>query len=206
MYTMLNRVLSLMLLGLFLAGSVAVAQTPAGREQQAIRTMLQQRDAQIKSIVRGKPNLSDAERDRLRAVVNDVIDFEAMGRQALGAQWNDLTAAQRRDFVETFAGVVRAQSLADLDLYRADVRIGEITVQGQTATARTTASVQRQGKTVSAEVDYTLRKAGDRWLVTDFAIDEVSTAQGYQRSFQRILRQRGFDGLMTSLRNRLERG
>jgi phospholipid transport system substrate-binding protein len=202
---MLNRFIPLLIL-VALAFSVAAAPATAQREEQAIRTMLQQRDRQIKEIVRGRNALTEADREKLRTVVNDVMDFEAMGRTALGDQWGQLNAQQRRDFVSVFAGVVRTQSLADLDIYRADVTVRDVTVQGNTATARTTATIQRQGKPVSAAVDYTLQKQGDRWLVTDFTLDNVSTAVGYQRSFQRILRQRGFDGLMTSLRSRLERG
>ena len=36
-------------------------------------------------------------------------------------------------------------------------------------------------------------------------IDDVSTAGSYNRQFQRIINQKGFESLMTSLRKRAER-
>lgn len=177
---------------------------PASAQSGEIEQMLRERDAEIKAILGdGAPN--DAQRDRLRDVVNDVIDFEAMAREALGPYWSDLTAAQRTDFVEAFGGVVRAQSLADLDLYRARVTYGDVDVNGATAVAQTTA---RSGD-VDAAVVYDLVKQGDAWYVTDIRIDGVSTVEGYANSFQRVMKRQGveagYDRLMTSLRKRLER-
>ena len=37
------------------------------------------------------------------------------------------------------------------------------------------------------------------------SIDDVFTAESYNRQFQRIIRSRGFDYLMTTLRKRAER-
>ena len=177
---------------------------PASAQSGEIEQMLRERDAEIKAILGdGAPNA--AQRDRLRDVVNDVIDFEAMAREALGPYWSDLTAAQRADFVEAFGGVVRAQSLADLDLYRANVTYGDVDVDGTTAVAQTSA---RSGD-VDAAVVYDLAKKDNAWYITDIEIDGVSTVEGYANSFQRVMKRQGveagYDRLMTSLQRRLER-
>ncbi len=188
---------------LFFALLLAV---PAQAQSGEIEQMLRQRDAEIKSILGDGRSVSDAQRDRLRAVVNDVIDFEAMARQALGPYWGDLSAAQRARFAEDFGGVIRAQSLADLDLYRARVTYGEIDVDGPRATAHTTA---RSGD-VNAAVVYALARKDGRWVVTDIVIDDVSTVGGYATSFQRVMKRQGieegYETLMASLRKRLARG
>jgi phospholipid transport system substrate-binding protein len=41
------------------------------------------------------------------------------------------------------------------------------------------------------------------WHVTDVSIDDVSTVEGYARSFQSMIRKRGFDALMQRLREKL---
>ena len=146
---MLHR-LPLALLALLLAA-------PAFAQGDAIEAMLRARDAEIKTIVGKQQNVTDAQRDRLRDVVNGVIDFEAMSRQALGPFWAQLSPAQRTDFVDVFGAVVRAQSLADLDLYRARVTYGDVDVNGTTAVAHTRA---RSGD-VDAAVDYALARKGD---------------------------------------------
>lgn len=194
---MLHRLLPLLAL-------VALLAAPATAQSGEIEQMLRERDAEIKAIL-GDGAPSGAQRDRLRDVVNDVIDFEAMAKAALGPYWSDLTAAQRADFVEAFGGVVRAQSLADLDLYRARVTYGAVDVNGSTAVAQTSA---RSGN-VDAAVVYDLAKKGDTWFVTDIRIDGVSTVDGYANSFQRVMKRQGveagYDRLMTSLQRRLER-
>lgn len=195
---MLHRLLPLLaLFALFIAA-------PVSAQSGEIEQMLRQRDAEIKAIL-GDGAPSDAQRDRLRDVVNDVIDFESMAREALGPYWSDLTPAQRSAFVEAFGGVVRAQSLADLDLYRARVTYGDVDVDGTTAVAHTSA---RSGD-VDAAVVYDLAKKNGAWFVTDIRIDGTSTVDGYANSFQRVMKRQGveagYDRLMTSLRKRLER-
>ena len=194
---MLHRTLPV-LLALLLAA-------PAFAQADEIERMLRARDAEIKAIVGTSGTIPDAKREQLRDVVNGVIDFEAMARQALGDFWNDLSPAQRTDFVEVFSEVVRAQSLADLGLYRARVTYGEVEVSGATATAYTTA---RSGD-VDAGVDYALARKDDTWVVTDIVIDGTSTVGGYATSFQRVMRRQGaeagFERLMESLRRRAAR-
>lgn len=194
---MLNRLLLLPLL-LLLA-------LPATAQDGEIEALLRTRDAEIKSIVGKQANVTDEQRDRLREVVNGVIDFEAMSRQALGEFWTELTPQQRTDFVAVFGDVVRAQSLADLELYRARVTYGDVDVDGEAAVAHTTA---RSGD-VDAAVDYALALNEGEWVVTDIVIDGTSTVEGYATSFQRVMKRQGveagYDRLMRSLRKRAAR-
>lgn len=176
---------------------------PASAQSDDIEQMLRQRDSEIKSILGTNANVTSTQRDRLREVVNGVIDFEAMAKQALGSYWSELSAAQRTAFVEAFGGVIRAQSLADLDLYRARVTYGDVKVEGATAVAHTMA---RSGD-VDAAVVYALARKDGAWYVTDIEIDEVSTVEGYATSFQRVMKRKGveegYERLMASLRKRL---
>lgn len=198
---MLNR-LTPVLLALL---AFAFAAAPASAQSGEIQQMLRQRDAEIKTILGPSGTPTAAQREKLRDVVNGVIDFEAMAKGALGPFWADLSPAQRTAFVDVFGGVVRAQSLADLDLYRARVTYGDVDVNGATALARTTA---RSGD-VNAAVDYALAKKGNAWCVTDIVIDGTGTVEGYATSFQRVMKRQGaeagYEKLMTSLRKRLAR-
>jgi phospholipid transport system substrate-binding protein len=55
---------------------------------------------------------------------------------------------------------------------------------------------------VRTPVWYALEKRGTGWVITDMAVDNVSTAESYRRSFQSVIRRRGFDGLLENLRRR----
>jgi phospholipid transport system substrate-binding protein len=64
-----------------------------------------------------------------------------------------------------------------------------------------------QRKNVRTPVIYKLyyEQENGEWVVIDFSIDDVSTADSYQRQFQNIIRKDGFDKLMNNLRKRASR-
>jgi phospholipid transport system substrate-binding protein len=182
-----------------LVSMMSPAMIMAQNPQAEIRALLTERDQDIKALL-GSPSatLSPEREARLRAVVNDIIDFEVMGEAALGSFWEPLTAAQRTDFTTVFADIVRAQSLADLDVYRSSVSIQAIEING----AQAVVSTQTTYQGITTPVVYKMVKQGNLWQVWDIILDDVSTVDGYARSFQAVVRRRGFDTLMESLRRK----
>ena len=167
--------------------------------------MMQQRDQEIKQAVKplidNPKTATDAQRARAASLINDQIDFEEIGRQALGPYWADLTEAQRTEFIDVFSTIVRSQSLADLTAYNAAVAYEEIRVDGDKAYVKTTASIEDKKITV----EYLLAiKEGDWWLY-DIILDKVGTIDGYATSFQTAIRKRGFDKFMELLYKRRDK-
>jgi len=188
------------LLLLFLGGTApAPAQQSGSSSTQAeIRQMLEERDQEIKSILSGDKNYNKEQRARLRELINGVLDFRAMAATALGTHWDTLGTDRRDQFVEVFQDVVRAQSMSDLDVYNSTVTYDQITVQGDSAYVRT--MTEYEG--TRTPVEYILKRRDDEWKAEDIIVDEVSTAEGYARSFQTVVRKRGFDALMERLRKK----
>lgn len=198
---MVCRTLSLLLALLVLVGAwgLPARAQDTGERAPEIRELLEQRDRQIKDVLDdGGSSFTDVQRAQLKGLINGLIDFEAMGRQALGPHWADLTTAQQEEFVAVFADVVRAQSLSDLEVYRSPVTYERIDVDGDSAYVHTTTVY----KSERIPVDYVLAFDADAWRAHDIVVDEVSTVGGYKRSFQTVVRKRGFDTLMTSLRKK----
>ncbi len=186
---------------LVLIGVLALSAPASAQQTQAdIRQMLEQRDRDIKARVGSGDEISDERKEELRSVINDVIDFQAMGEAALGRHWSRLTAEQQDEFVDTFSKIIRSQSLASLDVYRSEVTYDEITVTGENAHVVTTTIF----KNVPTKVEYELHYIGGAWIATDIILDEVSTVGGYARSFQSVIRKKGFDELMIKLYKKLE--
>ena len=187
--------------GVFLALlALSVGATPTwaqGQSTQAdIRQMLEERDQEIKSILEGGDNDYTAQqRERLKELINGVIDFRAMAQTALGTHWDTLSTDRREAFVDVFRDVVRAQSMSDLDVYNSRVTFDQITVQGDSAFVRTTTEYQG----TRTPVEYVLERRDSSWVAEDIIVDQVSTAEGYARSFQSVVRKRGFAVLMKSL-------
>lgn len=170
--------------------------------EQEIRQLLNERDAQIKELLGPKGNeYTQEQRDEIKDIVNDVIDFRSMASYALGNTFEEISEEERDEFVSLFSTIIRDNSLNRLDIYRAEVTYNNIDVTSDTAKVETIARLDN----VRTPVDYNLERKEGEWVVTDLIIDEVSTAESYNRQFQSIIRQRGFDALMDNLRRRAER-
>lgn len=164
-----------------------------------IQKLMDLRDKQIKELVGPEgTEHTDAQREKLKDIINGIIDYDAMARIALQETYNTITEAQRTEFVELFSTIIRNQSLNKLDIYRAQVAYNDIKVTGSKATVITTATLDN----VRTPVSYEMEKRGADWFITDMAIDNVSTAESYRRSFQNVIRRRGFDALMETVRKR----
>jgi phospholipid transport system substrate-binding protein len=194
---MLNRLLSILLFLVFVGGFVLEAN--AQDRSKEVKQLLEQRDREIKQLLGSKNTFTEEQKDKLKDVINAGIDFEAMGRTALGEHWSKITPAQRKEFVDVFSAIVRNQSLSNLDVYRAQVTYKSVTVKDNVAHVQTTTVY----KNVPTRVDYVLGLADGEWRVQDIVLDDVSTADGYARSFQTVVRKKGFDSLMASLHKKL---
>lgn len=178
---------------------LTLSGTVLAQGSSEIQKLMDQRDKQIKDLVGPEgTEHTDAQREKLKDIINGIIDYDAMARIALQETYNSITEAQRTEFVELFSTIIRNQSLNKLDIYRAQVAYNDIKVEGSKATVVTTATLDN----VRTPVSYEMEKRGSSWFITDMAIDNVSTAESYRRSFQNVIRRRGFDALMDTVRKR----
>lgn len=182
------------------AGMKDLPGEPQGGKE--IRELLESRDKEIKDLLGPEgTEYTDEQREKLKKIINGIIDFEAMASYALGDTYQKINSEQREEFVSLFSSIVRDQSLNRLDIYRAEVTYEEIRVANDTARVHTIARLED----VRTPVSYQMRKKESGWVITDMVIDEVSTKESYYRQFQNIIRQRGFDPLLESLRRRAAR-
>lgn len=183
----------ILVFGLFTIESVS-AQTSS-----EIRSLMDQRDKEIKVLVGPEgTDHTDEQKEKLKDIINGIIDYGAMAKIALESTYETISQEQRTEFIELFSTIIRNQSLNKLDIYRASVEYNQIDVENNTALVKTTATLDN----IRTPVSYSMEKRGDSWYITDMAIDNVSTAESYRRSFQNVIRRRGFDALLESLRKR----
>lgn len=190
-------ILTIIFFGLGLTSTVIAQQT-----SDSIKMMLEARDTQIKSILglEGSEYTED-QRDTLKSIINGVIDFEAMSRVALEDTFDTISEEQRVEFVDLFSSIIRDNSLTKLEIYRATITYKSISIDEDEALVQTLAELDE----VRTPVDYKMKWQGNEWVISDMSIDDVYTAESYNRQFQRIIARRGFDALMESLRKRAAR-
>jgi len=191
------RILLLLLITLLGSNSLY-----AQNADQQIKDLLESRDDQIKELMGPEgTEYTDDQRAELKTIINGIINFEAMAKEALDETYNTISEEQRNEFVDLFSTIVRDQSLNKLDIYRAKVTYTNISANGNEARVETLAELDD----VRTPVNYEMTNKEGEWVITDMEIDDVSTAGSYHRQFQRIINQKGFDSLMNSLRKRADR-
>lgn len=197
---MTTKYLKIIFTFLFVFG--LVANSNAQDKSGELKSFLENRDKEIKVLVGPEgTEYTDDQREELKELINGVIDFEAMGAYALQDTYGTLDESQKSEFVDLFSKIVRDQSLNKLDIYRAKVTYSDITFEGDVANVVTIAELDN----VRTPVSYKMIFKGSEWVITDLNIDDVSTAESYKRQFQKILRRKGFDSLMETLRKRAAR-
>jgi phospholipid transport system substrate-binding protein len=189
------------IMAVFLLTSLPLA-VDAQENTNGLKQFLEKRDQEIKQLVGPEgTEYSDQQREQLKEMINGVIDFEAMAAYALQDTYDTLSNERKTEFVELFSTIVRDQSLNNLDIYRAEVTYEDVNVDGSQARVVTMAEL----KNVRTPVIYQMEYRETEWVVTDLNVDDVSTAESYRKQFQRIIRRKGFDSLMTTLRKRANR-
>lgn len=146
-------------------------------------------------------NAPGATVDSLATVVEKFVDFEELAKRALGDKtWATLTPAQQKDFSSTMTGLLRASyAQKAIGQAQAQVKYGKEDVQGNEATVNTTLSLKKD----QIPVDYRLyRAAKGEWRIYDVVTDEVSLVDTYKGQFRKLMTDKGFDGLLSTLKTK----
>ncbi|MDZ7682574.1 MAG: ABC transporter substrate-binding protein [Fodinibius sp.] len=149
-------------------------------DSSSVRELLEERDDEIKELMGPKgTEYTQEQRDRLKDIINGIIDYRAMAQHALQETYDTLSADQREEFVDLFSTIIRDQSLNKLDIYRADVKYKDVAVDSNTAVVQTVAQLEKVRTPVTYHM-VNMRIRNNQWVVTDMVIDDVSTAGSYQ--------------------------
>jgi phospholipid transport system substrate-binding protein len=147
-------------------------------------------------------NAPGATVQQLATVVEKFVDFEELAKRALGKEWDKLNAAQRKDFSDTMKGLLRASyAQKAIGQAQAEVKYGKETIKGDEATVNTTLTVKKD----QIPVDYKLYKAAGKtggWRIYDVVTDEVSLVETYAGQFRKLIADKGFDGLLSTLKTK----
>jgi phospholipid transport system substrate-binding protein len=146
------------------------------------------------------PDRAAERRRQIRAVADQVFDWQETGKRALGRHWQPLRPEQRQEFSTLFADLVERSYVSKIDAYSGEkiLYVGEA-VDADQATVRTKLVTKAQ---TEIPIDYRLQKEGDRWRVYDVAIEGVSLVSNYRSQFNRIIAQSGFDSLIEKMRTK----
>jgi len=141
-------------------------------------------------------------RAAVRKLAAEAFDVQETARRALGPHWQQRSPAEREEFVQLFADLLERTYIAKIDLYGGErLRFTDERLDGDNAVVRARVTT-KQGAEVP--VEGRMHKRGDRWLIYDVTIENISLIANYRSQFDRIIRTSSYAELVKRLRNRSE--
>ena len=138
---------------------------------------------------------------KLQNEINEQIDFSEMAKDVLGKEFKNRSALERSWFQETLKEIITRTVYPEAPKFLKRVKIQYKKVKEYGKRATVNSIVLRRGE--ETEVDYALRRIGERWKVVDVAIDGESWVDNISEQVHRTIRKRKWAGLKSRLGRRL---
>jgi phospholipid transport system substrate-binding protein len=140
--------------------------------------------------------------EKVAQAVDRFVHFEELARRALGDTWSSITPAQRKELTGEMRAMLRA-FYAQRILSQPDneVTYGQELLQGDEATVSTV--IMAEGNRIP--ITYKLYRAAPKekgWRIYDIVTADVSLLEDYRSQFSQLLAERGFDGLLSTVKAR----
>jgi phospholipid transport system substrate-binding protein len=145
----------------------------------------------------------DARRAAVRDLAVEVFDVPEAARRALGPHWQRRTPAEREEFVRLFRELLDQTYVWRIDEYGGErIRFVSEQIDGDSAVVRARI-VTKNG--IEVPVESRLLRRGDRWLMYDVLIENVSLIANYRSQFDRVIRSESYEELVKRLKAKADR-
>lgn len=158
-----------------------------------------------KKVVKG--SAEERKRDeKIKKIIDELLDFDALSRKALGKHWKERTEEEKKEFVELFRKLLQKNYLKQVhEKSNYEVIYDGEEVEGNKAVVNTTIKAKnKEGEEAETSLVYKLHRKGSRWLVYDIETDEVSLIQNYRSQFARIINKDGYLTLINKMKKKIE--
>lgn len=139
----------------------------------------------------------------LEPLVRQSFDFGKIAQVVLGRRnWSHLSDEQQRLFVETFMRLSTATYASRFDGFNNEQfrQLSEETLKKDLILIKSEI-VKASGETV--RLDYVVQAKGDQWLIVNVIADGVSDLALKQADYTSVLRDHGFDALVSKLNEKI---
>lgn len=182
------------------AAPVAAKVTPTAYVQSQAATVISIINTPARQ---GSPAAREREA-KLKGAVRGFMSFQLLADRTLGDHLKARTPAERAEFLGLLTQLIETSYAKSLG--RAEVKPSDYTVaytgerlRGERATVSGSVKVRSDAH----DVELKLQRSGQGWLILDIVTDEVSLAESYSESFDRIIKRDGWPALITRMKDKL---
>lgn len=205
-YKLAKRYLSSFAILLALAFSSWQLQAQSVDAKQPPAAFIEEVTAQTLDVVKKDKAAQAGDRTAIERLIDQYVlpyvNFEKTTRLATGRHWRDASEKQRADLVDAFKGTLIRTYSGSLDNvdnlsainvgpFRGDPSANDVVVRSTI--------VQRNGPEVA--VDYRMENTPQGWKIYDLNVEGIWLIQNYRNQFSQVINQKGFDGLIETLKN-----
>jgi len=144
-------------------------------------------------------------RARIRAAIEDTIDFTEMSRRSLGLNWRKRTDKERKEFVALFSDLLENSYISKIEKQTDEkvLYLGERVNKKQTRGLVKTKVLTTKGTEIP--IAYRMMKKDGRWVAYDIVIEGVSLVSNYRTQFGKIIKRSSYEDLIKSLRKKVDK-
>ena len=201
----MNRLFRTSLLALSLAAGAAVLAPSAPAHAEAATTtatsFLQSKHERVISLL--KSNTADKDK-KVDAELDALVDYDQMAQDALGANWDKRSDAEKKDFKDLLRLLIqknyKKRLMQTLD-YRIDYT-GE-DAKGSDFVVHTRAQNVNDKREAPVLIDYVVRKRPAGFVVIDLVPETSSMIKTYNKDFTKVIKDKGWDEVIKKMKEKL---
>jgi phospholipid transport system substrate-binding protein len=142
---------------------------------------------------------------RFKDIFNRYFAVDAISRWVLGRHWNRATDAEKAEYQRLFEELVTYGYVKRFSEYSGETLRIISTTRPSDNTAIVNSEIDRPGGSQPVDVSWRVGIRGDRYLITDVVVENVSLAQTWRSDFAATIQQGGGSvaSLLDSMRKRI---
>ncbi len=192
---MLNRLLKFLMMAVAL--SFTSASLAASSPTDDVRTSV---DAILVILQNGELDVQQKRAD-ISKIITKRFDFRAMSQRTLATNWKKTSDEEKKQFTALFSQLIESSYVGRIEAYTNEkVEYPGEKVKGKKAVVETLILTS----SADIPVNYKLYQKGDQWLVYDVIIEGISLISNYRSSYQEIMKDEGFDGLLNKMQAKID--
>jgi phospholipid transport system substrate-binding protein len=179
------------------AAAPATNPAPAASPADQVQTF---HSALLASMKGGKTMACSVRIDQLGSAIDRTFDLSFIAQKVLRRHWDEISEAQRANFVATFRDLVISTYAQNFSEYGGEVFTTPTTADGS-GPYRSVKALLKPTQGDSVTFEYQLHSGADGWRIVNIIADGVSDLATRIPQYDRAIQDKGFDGLLKQLKD-----
>lgn len=185
-------------------GQVSAPQGTPTWEIQEIERKLEEYDT--------SPNLSAAQKAKNRKLKREILsgafDLRELSRLALDKHWSSISSGEQSSFVNLMQSLLETKAIFSKEQSKTQGKTYTVSYKGdkfydKDSRAKTLTQIYIPKENVTIDIEYKLKKKGNKWMVFDIVVDNASLVENYRYQFNNIITKHGYSELVSRMRKKL---